>query len=93
MVPPRRILKSFVVLSLICNYMELNFLIHFYFSATFNSTEVPQLGCISRNLCTLHSFLGPSFSENISITCGAPWSIRVSSMLLTFALSALKFLL
>ncbi|TNM97453.1 hypothetical protein fugu_015609 [Takifugu bimaculatus] len=62
-------------------------------TTTFNSTEVRQLGCLSRNLCSLQAVLGPLFDENLSITCGAPWSIRVSSMLLTFALSALKFLL
>ncbi|TWW69375.1 hypothetical protein D4764_18G0001810 [Takifugu flavidus] len=62
-------------------------------TTTLNSTEVRQLGCISRNLCSLQAVLGPVFDESLSITCGAPWSIRVSSMLLTFALSALKFLL
>lgn len=82
-----------MVLNLTCNYMELTSLMNVYFSATLNSTEVLHLGCISSNLCTLQSTLGALFPENLSLTCGAPWTMRVSSMLLTFALLALKFLL
>lgn len=55
--------------------------------------EVLLLGCVSRNLCTLQAALETFLGEMTSITCGAPWNIRVSSMLLTFALCALEFLL
>ncbi|KAG8006739.1 hypothetical protein GBF38_022728, partial [Nibea albiflora] len=74
----------------------------FYFSSVTNvfrvlvvslgSTEVLQLGCISRNLCNIQAVLNVLFGADANITCEAPWSIRISAMLLTFALTVHKVL-
>ncbi|KAE8283528.1 hypothetical protein D5F01_LYC18931 [Larimichthys crocea] len=50
-------------------------------TTTLFSTEVLQLGCISRNLCNIQAVA--LFGAHGTITCGAPWSIRISAMLLT----------
>ncbi|TKS92323.1 hypothetical protein D9C73_025475 [Collichthys lucidus] len=62
-------------------------------ATTSGSTEVLQLGCISRNLCNIQAVMNALFGAHGSITCGAPWSIRISAMLLTFALTVHKVLI
>nr|XP_046272440.1 protein RoBo-1-like [Scatophagus argus] len=61
-------------------------------TTTVNSTEALQLGCMSNNLCSLQVFLETVFDGNPRITCGAPWSVRISATLLTFALIVHKVL-
>ncbi|XP_030262480.1 lymphocyte antigen 6D-like isoform X2 [Sparus aurata] len=57
-----------------------------------NSTEMLELGCISSNLCGIPLILEAVLSENAVVTCGAPWTVSVSGLLLTFALTACKVL-
>ncbi|KAM8725150.1 uncharacterized protein AB9X84_004574 isoform 1-T1 [Acanthopagrus schlegelii] len=57
-----------------------------------NSTEMLELGCISSNLCGIPLILEAVLGENAAVTCGAPWTISISGLLLTFALTACKAL-
>ncbi|XP_035511082.1 phospholipase A2 inhibitor and Ly6/PLAUR domain-containing protein-like [Morone saxatilis] len=61
-------------------------------TTTSNSKEVLELGCVSRNLCTLQVAHEALFGSNAMIVCGAPWSVRISAVLLTLALTAHKVL-
>ncbi|XP_074553678.1 uncharacterized protein LOC141810197 [Halichoeres trimaculatus] len=62
-------------------------------STTLNSTQLMIRGCISNNLCVLQAIFGDLLSGSIDITCGAPCSYRMSTLLLTFAVAAHKVLL
>ncbi|XP_019959227.2 phospholipase A2 inhibitor and Ly6/PLAUR domain-containing protein-like [Paralichthys olivaceus] len=59
---------------------------------TISSTKVTVLGCTSENLCSADIAMTELTTGSISIKCGAPWSISISAMLVTFALSSHKFL-
>ena len=61
--------------------------------ATSNSTEVLQLGCMSRNLCGIQAAMEALLGANARVTCAAPWGVRVSAVLLTFALTAHRVLI
>ncbi|XP_035472420.2 uncharacterized protein LOC118289474 [Scophthalmus maximus] len=52
-----------------------------------------QLGCITRNLCGIQAAIIAAVSDYPRITCGAPWSVRISTMLLTFVLTVYKVLI
>ncbi|XP_071361126.1 uncharacterized protein [Trachinotus anak] len=54
------------------------------------SGDVPQFGCMTRNICANQLALNALFDDDPRITCGAPWSIRMSTVLLSFALIAFK---
>ncbi|XP_070704700.1 uncharacterized protein [Pempheris klunzingeri] len=58
-------------------------------TTTSNSMEALQLGCVSGNLCGIQAALEAMLGADIiKITCGAPWSVRISTVLLIFALTA-----
>ncbi|XP_040919482.1 uncharacterized protein LOC121199083 [Toxotes jaculatrix] len=61
-------------------------------NTTSNSKDVLQLGCISRNLCSNLAAIESLLGSNPRITCGAPWSAKISAALLAFALTAYKAL-
>ncbi|XP_050929881.1 phospholipase A2 inhibitor PIP [Lates calcarifer] len=61
-------------------------------NTTSNSTDVLQLGCISRNICSNPIAMTALFGFNHKVTCGAPWSIQISAVLLAFALTVYKVL-
>ncbi|KAM9345974.1 uncharacterized protein ABDE67_012575 [Symphorus nematophorus] len=62
-------------------------------TTTSNSTEALQLGCMSRNLCGIQAVTEALFGEGAQVTCAAPWSVRISAVLLTFALTAHRLLI
>ncbi|XP_022593979.1 ly-6/neurotoxin-like protein 1 [Seriola dumerili] len=61
-------------------------------NTTLRCTDELQLGCLTRNLCNNLPVLNALFADNTKITCGAPWSVRMSTVLLGFALTAFKVL-
>ncbi|XP_056143672.1 phospholipase A2 inhibitor gamma subunit B-like [Lampris incognitus] len=63
------------------------------FSGTISSSSKVRQGCISKNLCTMPAtteFLLDS--SEVTITCRAPWSLKVNAGLLLLGLSARRFL-
>ncbi|XP_071377123.1 uncharacterized protein [Centroberyx affinis] len=56
------------------------------------STQASLLGCMSRNLCTDLATQASLLGSDATVTCEAPWSLRVSAALLTFGLTACKVL-
>ncbi|XP_067426548.1 uncharacterized protein [Thunnus thynnus] len=61
-------------------------------TSTSNSSQVIERGCLSRNLCTNVLIRQALFGANSQVVCRAPWSVRLSAVLLTFALTACKVL-
>ncbi|KAM7386177.1 hypothetical protein PAMA_009018 [Pampus argenteus] len=62
------------------------------FNGTSNSSMVLELGCISRNLCSNVLVQQAVFGANSQVICRAPWSLRLSAVLLTLALTTCKVL-
>ncbi|KAM7372552.1 hypothetical protein PAMP_009710 [Pampus punctatissimus] len=58
------------------------------FNGTSNSSTVLELGCISRNLCSNMFVQQAVFGTDSQVVCRAPWSLRLSAVLLTLALTA-----
>ncbi|XP_029368000.1 mediator of RNA polymerase II transcription subunit 28 isoform X2 [Echeneis naucrates] len=50
-----------------------------------------QLGCTTRNLCLQPAFVTAVFSD-LKVTCGAPWSTSISTVILASALTGFKFI-
>ncbi|XP_035037401.2 uncharacterized protein LOC118123866 [Hippoglossus stenolepis] len=50
------------------------------------------LGCITRYLCSPETAILALLTDYPRITCGAPWSVSISAMLVTFALTLHKIL-
>ncbi|XP_034534910.1 uncharacterized protein LOC117809460 isoform X2 [Notolabrus celidotus] len=62
-------------------------------TTTVDSTQFALQGCMSNNLCRIQALIGALLGGNVQITCGAPCSVRMSAVLLTFAVTAHKVLL
>ncbi|XP_058510245.1 phospholipase A2 inhibitor and Ly6/PLAUR domain-containing protein-like [Solea solea] len=61
-------------------------------NSTSDSSKKVELGCMTKNLCTIQAAISSLFADNPKVTCGAPWSVRIGAVLPALALTVYKVL-